>query len=367
MIAFASTATNLTRDRGLDGKVSQVFAWQRAAAATTLVSVGIGGPGSGASSGPSVSGDGRVIAFESAARNLIDGDTNGLRDVFLRDLTRQATIRASVRSNGRQSGADSRRPSVSGNGGTVAFDSTAANLVAQDTNQVRDVFVRDLPPALQATPDPLDFGVVPLGTPASQNVAIVSVGWTPVVMTGSTISGTDATDFVIAGDLCAGQVLAYGTTCTIMVLHVPQSTGPKAATLTITDSAPDSPQLVALVGGVPAPQIRLEPAVGPPGVVTTLRGTDFPPGALVTISWDRGITQRLDPIPVNADGTFTIGVLVFHHDRLGPRTVSVTAAPGGPTFSENAAPFLVVAGPVQPTGADALIYLSSELRLVVRR
>jgi hypothetical protein len=121
------------------------------------------------------------------------------------------------------------------------------------------------------------------------------------------------------------------------------------------------------VGGVPAPQVRLDPAVGPPGVVTRLSGSNFPPGALVAISWDRGITQRLAPVAVNPDGTFTIDVLVFHHDRLGPRKLAVVAAPGGATFVENSVPFLVVPGPFQPTAADALTFLSPELQLVVRR
>jgi hypothetical protein len=368
VIAFATTATNMTADRGLNGKVSQVFAWQRASGGVALVSSGTGGrPGSGGSGDASMSRDGRVVAFESDARDLVDRDTNGVRDIFLHDLTRQATIRASVRSNGGQVGADSRRASVSGDGGAVVFDSTATNLVPKDTNQVRDVFVRDLPAAVQVSPNPLDFGVVPLGTPASQNVTVVSVGWTPVAMTGSTISGANAADFVLSGDLCTGQVMAYGATCTVMLLHVPAATGPRTATLSISDSALGSPQLVALVGGVPAPQVRLDPAVGPPGVVTRLSGSNFPPGALVAISWDRGITQRLAPVAVNPDGTFTIDVLVFHHDRLGPRKLAVVAAPGGATFVENSVPFLVVPGPFQPTAADALTFLSPELQLVVRR
>ena len=163
VIAFASTATTMTRDRGLDGTTSQVFAWQRASGSVSLVSIGADGRGSGGSSGASTSRDGRVVAFESNAADLVDGDSKRVRDVFLRDLTRQATIRASVRSNGRQVDVESRRPSISGDGGAVVFDSTAPSLVPNDTNCVRDVFVRDLPPAVQVTPTPLDFGVGQLG------------------------------------------------------------------------------------------------------------------------------------------------------------------------------------------------------------
>jgi hypothetical protein len=60
-------------------------------------------------------------------------------------------------------------------------------------------------------------------------------------------------------------------------------------------------------------------------------------------------------------------VLLFHHDRIGPRKLAVVAAPGGATFVENSVPFLVVPGPFQPTAADALTFLSPELQLVVRR
>ena len=367
VIAFASTATTMTRDRGLDGTTSQVFAWQRASGGVSLVSMGADGRGSGGSSGASTSRDGRVVAFESNAADLVDGDSNRVRDVFLRDLTRQATIRASVRSNGRQVDVESRRPSISGDGGAVVFDSTAPSLVPNDTNRVRDVFVRDLPPAVQVTPTPLDFGVVQLGTPGTQNVTVVSVGWTPVTITGSTITGDHAADFVVAGDACTGQVMGYGTECAVMVLHVPTATGTRTATLVISDSAPDSPQLVPLVGGVLSPQVRLDPAVGPPGFVTTLSGSDFPPGALITFRWDRGITQRLAPVAVGPDGTFSVGVLVFHRDRLGPRQLAVSAGPGGPTFVEKTTPFLVVPAPNQPSGADALSFLAPELRIVIRR
>ena len=367
VIAFTSTATNLTGPVGLDGRTNHVFAWQRSTGDASLVSVAGARAGSGASSGPAVSSDGRVVAFESAAADLIEGDTNDVRDVFLRDLTRQATIRASVRGDGRQVGVESRRPSVAGNGGTVVFDSTAASLVPRDTNAARDVFLRDLPAVVQVGPDPVDFGVVPLGTPGSKSVSVVSVGWTPVTMAASTVSGPSAVDFVVSGDGCTGQTLAYGLSCTILVLHVPSTSGPKSASLSITDSAVDSPQVIELVGGVPAPSVRLDPALGPPGVVTVLTGTAFPPGSLVTVSWDVGISQKLDPVVVNADGTFSVGVLVYHHDRLGPRTLIVTPRPGGPTFPANSAAFLVVPGPNQPTGPNALTFLSTELELVNRR
>ncbi|NJD28507.1 MAG: choice-of-anchor D domain-containing protein [Chloroflexi bacterium] len=367
VIAFNSTARNLVPGIGLDG-TNQVFAWQRSSGGIALVSSALdGSPGGGGSIGASVSADGRVIGFDSAAADLVENDTNDARDVFLRDLGRGATIRASVGPEARQVAAESRRPSVSGDGGAVAFDSTASGLAPPDTNRVRDVFVRDLPPAVVVTPNPVDFGVVPLGTPASQTVTVLGIGWTPVAMTSSTITGEHPGDFVVAGDLCATQVLAYGASCTIAVLHVPSATGARTATLSITDTALDSPQLVTLLGGVPSAQVRIEPQLGPPGIVAVAIGEHFPPGSLVSLRWDRGISQGLEPVVVGPDGTFSVGVLVFHNDRLGPRQLLVTAAAGGPSFTDRTADFLVVAPPLQPPGSSALEFLAPELRLILVR
>lgn len=368
VIAFTSLARNLTADTGLDGTTRQIFAWQRSTAAIVLVSVGDNGPGSGTSVNSSLSLDGRVVAFDSAANDLVPGDTNGQRDVFLRDLVRGATIRASVSNSGKQVGPESRRPSVSGDGGAVAFDSTANNLVAKDTNKARDVFVRDLPPAVVVAPNPLDFGVVPLGTPSTEGVTVVSVGWTPVTMLPSAISGSNAADYLVADDACAGQVLGFEASCSIAVLYLPQASGPRIATLQIFDTALDSPQEVALVGGVPAAEVRLDPPVGPAGIVAVLSGTGFPPGALVTFRWDRGITQPLDPVAVGRDGTFAVGVLVFHNDIGGPRQLLAVAAPGGPLFPDQTVGFLVVPGPLQPPGTGAVSFISPDIGLpLIRR
>ncbi|MEN3356287.1 MAG: hypothetical protein V7637_269, partial [Mycobacteriales bacterium] len=93
---------------------------------------------------PTVSADGRFVAFTSTATNLVSGDNNGEADVFVRDLRRGHTRRVSVglagaESNGRGTGA-----LISAGGRYVAFGAVATNLVAGDTNGVQDVFVRDL-------------------------------------------------------------------------------------------------------------------------------------------------------------------------------------------------------------------------------
>jgi Tol biopolymer transport system component len=93
----------------------------------------------------SVSGNGRCLAFASEADNLVADDTNGFRDVFLRDLNTGTNILVSVDSNGiAPANGFSYGPSLSSDGRYVAFTSSADNLLPDDTNNVQDVFVRDL-------------------------------------------------------------------------------------------------------------------------------------------------------------------------------------------------------------------------------
>ncbi|MBI4324867.1 MAG: PD40 domain-containing protein [Chloroflexi bacterium] len=92
-----------------------------------------------------VSSDGRFVVFESLATNLVPGDTNGFQDVFIRDLQTGTNGLVSVNALGSGSAnGPSANPSISANGRYVLFTSTADNLVANDTNKLEDVFVRDL-------------------------------------------------------------------------------------------------------------------------------------------------------------------------------------------------------------------------------
>jgi Tol biopolymer transport system component len=142
VVAFDSEATTLVA--GDTNLAFDVFVHDRRTGTTLRVSVdGSGVQGNGASTYPSVSGDGRFVAFHSTATNLVSGDTNSAMDVFLHDLQTGATERVSVSSAGTQGAGASFYPSVSGDGRYVAFLSDAANLVANDTNGTRDVFIRD--------------------------------------------------------------------------------------------------------------------------------------------------------------------------------------------------------------------------------
>src|SRR5207247_2620109 len=93
---------------------------------------------------PSVSADGRYVAFESYATNLVPGDSNGVSDVFVRDTLTGMTACVSVNSSGVPGNGDSQRPVLSADGRYVVFMSLASNLVANDTNGTWDIFVRNL-------------------------------------------------------------------------------------------------------------------------------------------------------------------------------------------------------------------------------
>ena len=111
---------------------------------TTRASIASNGTqGDGFSSYPSISADGRYVAFTSDASNLVVGDTNGFSDVFVHDNWTDQTIRVSIAANGTQGNSYSRGTSISADGRYVAFTSSANNLVTGDTNGQEDVFVYD--------------------------------------------------------------------------------------------------------------------------------------------------------------------------------------------------------------------------------
>ena len=146
-VAFRSAADNLST---VDVASADIFVRDTQTGTTTLVSrqsAADGGAGADADSGsPSISADGRYVAFESGANNLSDEDIEGVQDIFVRDTQANTTTLVS-----RQSAADggagamdrSEQPSISAEGRYVAFQSDADNLSTDDDNSFENVFVRD--------------------------------------------------------------------------------------------------------------------------------------------------------------------------------------------------------------------------------
>jgi len=112
---------------------------------TTLVSTNSAGQlAFAASLSFSISANGGFVAFNSFASNLVPGDTNNTADIFVRDLSNNTTTRVSISGTAEQRNGVSSLPSISNRGQVVAFQSLASNLVPGDTNNRADIFVRDL-------------------------------------------------------------------------------------------------------------------------------------------------------------------------------------------------------------------------------
>ncbi|HET6162625.1 MAG TPA: calcium-binding protein [Planctomycetota bacterium] len=142
VVAFYSLATNLVA--GDTNGVADVFVHDRITGVTTRVSVdSAGNEGNALSATARISADGKFVAFYSDATNLVSGDTNAMGDVFRHDMTTGETIRLSLDSAGVEGNGLSQLPWNSEDGRITAFNSTATNLVASDTNAVNDVFRRD--------------------------------------------------------------------------------------------------------------------------------------------------------------------------------------------------------------------------------
>jgi Tol biopolymer transport system component len=190
-VAFTSFASNLTV--GDTNGMNDVFVKNMETGVLTLVSGDEqrGIQGNGDSYDPSISADGRYVAFTSEASNLVPGDTNGVADVFVRDLQTGAITRVSTDASGNQGNQRSEGDaSISADGRYVAFTSQASNLVPGDTNGGADVFVAPIVFIANAAP------------------IITSNGGGAAAM-ASVAENTTAVTMVTATDPDAGQTLSY--------------------------------------------------------------------------------------------------------------------------------------------------------------
>jgi RHS repeat-associated protein len=208
-ITFSSTATNLVT--GDTNAVRDVFVRDRAAVTTTRVSVSTSGTqATNLSEHPAISGDGTTIAFESTATNLVSGDTNAKRDIFTRKLATNTTTRVSLTDTGAQTSADSLSPAISTSGSLIAFSTTGA-IVTDDFNGVGDVFVRDTG---AATTRRISLGTMSQeGNGASTAPALNADGSVTTFTTASTSftasDGNGATDVFLRASLGDDSTYAY--------------------------------------------------------------------------------------------------------------------------------------------------------------
>jgi hypothetical protein len=151
-VCFASTACNLVeaptnfhRSPSLEGNLN-VYLRDRGMNVTMPVSVGPKGQlAQAANCLPlGVSENGRFVLFETESGELLEEDTNGVSDVYLRDVPAGKTVLVSLPAEGGLANGSSTEGGMTPDGRYVAFVSAASNLVAGDTNEIPDVFVRDL-------------------------------------------------------------------------------------------------------------------------------------------------------------------------------------------------------------------------------
>lgn len=218
-VAFYSDADNLVPND--TNGVSDVFVRDLAAGTNLLVSVNTNGnaSGDGASAEPAISDDGRYVAFTSWADNLVSGDTNLARDVFVRDLQAGTTTLVSVSTNGASPGSgDSFSPVISANGRYVLFHSLATNLASGSFgNNIENLFFRDLQ---TGTNYPLTHGGVLSAamTPDGNNVAFIGslLGQSATTLyvwnrppAARTYTNSAAFTYALVGLSPDGQKLAY--------------------------------------------------------------------------------------------------------------------------------------------------------------
>ena len=348
-VAFSSRALTLAPGPlASGGSLPDVYVRDVVAKKTVRLSRAIGGGAAdGSSSAPGIAGDGRTIAFASSADDLVPGDTNGGGDVFLVDRISGRISRASIDSGDGQATPASGAPALSQDGAIVAFQSTAQDL-APGAHGASDVYLRVRLPKASVTPATLTFPPRPVGsTSPAALVTVQNVGAGPLKVAGDLLAGPNPGAFVIASDGCTGLSLEHGQTCPIGISFRPVVAGTSLASLVVTDNDPAGSQTVSLAGGTLKPTIVLDPPIGPPGFVTRATGSNFPPGATVSLTWTAGLTATMPPVVADASGGFAVQVLILPRDALGPRFLAgtFTAAGGG---SAQSGLFLVVPGTGQP-------------------
>ena len=146
-VTFESDSVNLVTGDA-NGRKPDIFVRDRQTSTTTLVSLSSAGvQGNDASYAPKLSSDGRYVLFHSKADNLVAGDTNGVWDIFIRDRNAGSTTRVSHAPGGAEVDGHCLQPSLSADGSVIAWESAATNLSPLDPNSHHDIDLLDRPTA----------------------------------------------------------------------------------------------------------------------------------------------------------------------------------------------------------------------------
>lgn len=280
LVAFVSDQT------GLDGinsqGVSNIFLRDRQAQTTVRVSLGLNGDAAnGPSSSPSISADGHFVTFQSTALNLIADDTNQSADVFVVEINDGVVgpaARVSVPSGGGEANGDSSAPQISADGTTIVFQSTATNLVPNDTNSTLDIFAASNP----ITPSTPIATETPTPTPTQTSTPSATPSTTATRTPTPTLTPTLAPSATMTITVTQGAT----PTGTVSATNTPTPTGTANRTNTPTVTRTSTPTVTA-THTLPPTAIRTPTATG--GLTAT--PTKGPSGA----SGGGGCSCKIDP------------------------------------------------------------------------
>ena len=231
-VAFISSATNLVN--GDTNNQDDIFVRNTQTNITTRASVGPGGIQANLySTSPTISSDGRYVAFSSDATNLVAGDINNNTDVFVRDTQSNTTTLVSVSATGVEADWAANNPSISSDGNYLVFNSFASTLVLGDTNDKDDIFMVPASGTLPASPGHPNgqvritvgvsgngFGYV-TSTPAAITCGVTCLAWFDIgsnVTLTAHLNGPSETFMGWSGS-CTGTSL----TCTFNNIQAPQT------------------------------------------------------------------------------------------------------------------------------------------------
>ena len=273
----SSTATNLVPND--TNGASDILLRDLGPGTTVRVSVGPGGLESdGASTLPSISGNGGEVAFESFATNLVAGDGNATGDVFVHDRSTGSTQRASVATGGYEAAGRSQGASVTADGHYVAFYSSSSDLVPGDNNAVRDVFIHDLTSGATTRASlPAAGGE---GNSGSLHPAMIDVSRLGFVSTATNLAATPDTNevadvFLVSDPLSSGGGDPATADTNPVTFSGGGPGGPQTEGIRDARGTPPSAQVPLLAGNPIAFGVRSAPAPQAAGVNSALTGDVF--------------------------------------------------------------------------------------------
>ncbi|MBI3785433.1 MAG: PD40 domain-containing protein, partial [Deltaproteobacteria bacterium] len=251
LVAFYSDASNLVASD--TNSARDVFVRNRCSGEIERASVnGQGeqgdGPSEAGGGAPGISADGRFVVFFSNARNLDPADTSGTRNIYIRDRLDGTTRLVSLGLNGEPANGGSQTPSVSADGRFVAFQSLASNLVADDTNGRVDVFVADVTSGEIRLVSQNAGGASPQGDSSTPQIS--SDGGAVVFQSSAQLSADDSDNFVdiyVASNPFKGGVLEPTSTATATVHETEGVQSPSATETPVGGEGTATPTPTATV------------------------------------------------------------------------------------------------------------------------